>query len=212
MRSDEGFEPMKQDLSLVLLLSGPAGTGKTTLCERLVASEANVKRVVTSTTRAPRPGEVDGRDYFFFSDEAFDAAIAAGDFLEWARVHNNRYGTLRREVEQILARHCDVILNVDVQGAAEFRKAAAAYPALARRLVTIFIMPAGFDTLRERLRGRGASEEDIERRMATAEREVAAWRNFDFCFVSADRDTDYSNLLHIWRSQKLCVARLRAHD
>lgn len=199
--------PPDGNLALVLLLAGPAGSGKTTLCERMVATHPGVQRVVTSTTRAPRPGEVHGKDYYFFSEADFDATIAADGFLEWARVHANRYGTLRSEVMGKLQRQVDVILNVDVQGAANFRAAAAADRELGRRLVTIFIMPESLDALRDRLRLRGASADDIERRMRTAEREIATWSEFDYCFTSTTRDQDFARLVGIWQTEKLSVRR-----
>lgn len=202
--------PPSGDLALVLLLSGPAGTGKTTLCERLVSSEPNVLRVVTSTTRAPRPGELHGRDYYFFDEETFERMAVSGEFLEHAHVHGRRYGTLRSEVMGKLAQGNDVIFNVDIQGAENFRRAAAEIPDLRRRLVTLFLMPDSIESLRERLRGRGAAPEDIERRMETARREVEAWASFDFCFTSTTRDADYAALLSIWRSEKLSVRRLSA--
>jgi guanylate kinase len=203
----DNHPPPDGSLALVVLLSGPAGSGKTTLCERMVGTHPGVQRVVTSTTRPPRPGEVHGRDYYFFDDNGFDQAVGDGLFLEWARVHAHRYGTLRSEVLGKLDRAVDVVLNVDVQGAANFRRAADGLPALSRRLVTIFIMPERLDEMRGRLIGRGAAPEDIERRMRTAEREIAAWREFDYCFISRSRDEDFARLEQIWRSEKLSVRR-----
>ena len=148
--------------ALLFILSGPAGSGKTTLCDRLVASCPEMQRVVTSTTRAPRPGEVHERDYFFFSDEEFDRLIADQAFLEWARVHTNRYGTLRTVVEHKLSRNIDLCMNVDVQGASSFRRAAETHPLLKQRLVTVFLMPPDLEELRQRLPCGETSEPFLE--------------------------------------------------
>lgn len=197
--------------SVLLLLSGPAGSGKTTLCERIVAERPGVRRVVTCTTRPPRAGERDGADYHFLDDAAFDRALEAGEFLEWARVHTRRYGVLRREILGKLDRGDDLVMNVDVQGAATFRAAAAREPALARRLVTIFILPARLDDMRARLLARGKDGEDeIARRLRTAEGEIESWPSFDYCFTSGTREADYATLEAIYLAEKHRVARLRA--
>jgi guanylate kinase len=196
---------------LLLVVAGPAGSGKTTLCERLVAECEGVERVVTSTTRQPREGEVDGRDYFFFSDEKFDRLIGEGAFLEWASVHDRRYGTLRRVIQEKLSQNIDLCMNVDVQGVANLRRAARGDPLLSKRLVTIFLVPPDLDELRRRLKGRGQDDEaEIERRMETAIRELEAWMEYDFCIRSSSRDADFAAVLNIFRAEKNRVARLLA--
>lgn len=197
---------------LLLVVAGPAGSGKTTLCERLVRECPGMERVITSTTRAPRPGEVNGRDYLFLNDEEFDRLLAEGAFLEWARVHgkDRRYGTLRRSIVEKLAREVDLCMNIDVQGVANLRRAAAADPLLLRRLVTIFLMPPDLEELRRRLRARAQDDErEIERRMTTAMRELAEWEQYDFCIASRSRDEDFAALHAIFRAEKHRVARLR---
>lgn len=197
--------------ALLIILAGPAGSGKSTLCERIVRELPGFERVVTSTTRAPRPGEVQGRDYHFFSEEAFDRLVAEGAFLEWARVHGHerRYGTLRRTIDEKLSAHIDLCMNVDVQGVASIRQVAATDPVLARRLVTIFLMPPDLDELRRRLHGRGQdSEAEIERRMETARREMEQWRGYDFCVRSRSRDEDFEIVRAIVAAEKHRVARL----
>lgn len=197
--------------TLLIIISGPAGTGKTTLCERLVTTLAGVERVVTATTREPRPGEVDGRDYHFLDDAEFDRRVAENEFLEWARVHgrDRRYGTLRDAITRKLAANVDLCMNIDVQGAAHLRAAANADASLAQRLVTIFLMPPDLDELRRRLHGRSQDDEaEIERRMATARAEIAHWPEYDFCFRSRSKEEDFATVCAIVQAEKHRVARL----
>ena len=184
---------------VLLVLAGPAGSGKTTLCERMVAETPGFSRVVTTTTREPRPGEVNGVHYHFFSDEEFDRRLAAKAFLEWARVHtlDRRYGTLASSVLDPLAAGRNLIINVDVQGVDNFRRAAAANPLLARHMGTVYI-DVPIDELRERLDGRGESAEEIERRMITAEREQQEREKFDYVITSASKEPDFAALLKIY--------------
>lgn len=199
---------MTADLSLkpvLLVLAGPAGSGKTTLCERMVAEGDDFSRVITSTTREPRPGEVNGRDYHFFSAEEFDQKLAEGAFLEWAWVHRkNRYGTLASAVLEPLAAGRSLIINVDVQGVENFRAAARENPLLARHMGTVYI-DVPIDELRVRLEGRGETEAEIERRMITAEKEQQERDKFDFVITSSSKEADFAELLKIWRQ---VVARM----
>jgi guanylate kinase len=186
---------------VLLVLAGPAGSGKTTLCERLVATQPGIARVITATTRPPRPGEVDGRDYHFLTPEQFDAKVAAGEFLEWAWVHQkHRYGTLRAAVLGPLAAGRSLVINVDVQGVDNFRRAAAAEPALARALTTVFVTVPEAE-LRRRLAARGDSPAETERRMATAAIELREVGKFDHVIESRTRDEDFAALLGIWGRQ-----------
>ena len=190
---------------VLLVLAGPAGSGKTTLCERMVAETPGFGRVVTATTRAPRPGEVDGVHYHFLSPEEFDAKVAAGAFLEWAWVHKkNRYGTLASSVLDPLAAGRSLIINVDVQGVDNFRRAAGADPLLARHMGTVFIN-VPIPELRVRLSGRGESEAEIAHRMETARRELEEIGKFDFVVESRDREADFQALLAIWRQVRARV-------
>jgi len=185
---------------VLLVLAGPAGSGKTTLCERMVAEVPGFERIVTTTTRSPRPGEVNGVHYHFLTAETFDAKVAAGEFLEWAWVHKtgNRYGTLASSVLDPLAAGRSLIINVDVQGVESFRKAALANPLLAKRMGTVFINVA-IPELRTRLTGRGESDAEIAHRMETAERELLEIGKFDFVVDSSNREDDFAELLAIWR-------------
>ena len=165
----------------------------------MVAEIPGFERVVTTTTRAPRPGEVNGVHYHFFSPEEFDAKVAAGAFLEWAWVHKkNRYGTLASSVLDPLEAGRSVIINVDVQGVENFRNAAAGNPLLAKHMGTVFIN-VPIPELRVRLGGRGETEAEITHRMETAERELKEIGKFDFVVESRDREGDFQALLAIWR-------------
>ena len=193
--------------SVLLVLAGPAGSGKTTLCNRMVDEVPGFSRVITATTRSPRPGEVDGVDYHFLSAEQFEAKVAAGEFLEWAWVHQkNRYGTLASSVLEPLAEGRSLIINVDVQGVDNFRQAARANPLLALHLATVFI-EVPLMILRERMEKRGQDNEaEIARRLGTAERELQEAGKFDFKLRSRSKEQDFKALLAIWRK---VAARVR---
>jgi guanylate kinase len=196
---------------VLLVLAGPAGSGKTTLCERMVAEVPGFTRVITSTTRDPRPGEVNGVHYHFFSPEQFDQKVSAGAFLEWAWVHRkNRYGTLASSVLEPMAAGRNLIMNVDVQGVENLRRAAAADPVLARHFTDVFI-DVPIPELRVRLGGRGESEEEIARRMQTAEIELRERDKFSHVIESRDKDRDFAALLAVYeRAQARVAAALSA--
>lgn len=183
---------------VILVIAGPAGSGKSTLCDRLVAEKPEFERVVTTTTRAPRPGEINGVHYHFLTPEQFDAGLAADDFLEWAWVHGQRrYGTLKSSVLEPLARGQSLVLSVDVQGVESFRRAARENPLLGRRMTTVFIV-VDHDRLVARMRDRAQDDEaEIAGRMKTAERELREAHKFDFVIESRTRDEDFAELLAI---------------
>lgn len=193
----------KQDSGFLFIVSGPAGSGKTTVCDRMLAEVPSVERVVTSTTRQPRPGEVDTVDYYFFDHETFEAKVAAGDFYEHAHVHTNRYGTLKSEIQDKLAAGTDLLLNIDVQGAATFRKIAQEDAAIKGRVVSVFIMPKSTEELEARLRKRGTDDEaEIQRRMAVAIEEMAQSKDYDHTILSGTRDEDFAALKAIYEAAK----------
>ena len=185
---------------VLLVLAGPAGSGKSTLCDRLVAANMGFTRVVTSTTRSPRGGEVHGVHYHFFTPAEFDAKVAEGAFLEWAWVHGDRrYGTLAASVLGPLLLGKDLVMSVDVQGVESLRRLAAKDPFLARALTTVFIV-VDHARLLARMRARGKDdEEEIARRMATAEAELREAGKFDFTIESKTRDEDFARLKAILR-------------
>jgi guanylate kinase len=184
---------------LLLILAGPAGSGKSTLCDRLVSAGLGFNRVVTTTTRAPREGEVNGVHYHFFTPEEFTAREAAGEFLEWAWVHGRerRYGTLKTSVIEPLERGQDLVISVDVQGVESFRRAKAAIPLLDRAMTTIFIV-VDHERLLARMRKRGQDNEaEIARRMSTAQAELREAPKFDYLIKSRTRNEDFAALLSI---------------
>ncbi len=185
---------------VLLVLAGPAGSGKSTLCERMVKEVPGFSRIVTTTTRSPRPGEVNGVHYHFLTPEQFDAKVAAGEFLEWAWVHKiNRYGTQASAVLDPLRAGQSLIINVDVQGVENFRRAAQANELLRRCMGTVFIS-VPLPELRARMVNRAQdSEAEIARRMETAEQELREAQKFDYIMESRSREEDFNALLEIWR-------------
>jgi len=189
--------------TVLLILAGPAGVGKSTLCDRLVAAVPGFERVITATTRPPRVGEVNDRDYHFLGEKEFDAKLAAGEFLEWACVHQKyRYGTLKSAVLDRLP-HANLVMNIDVQGVRSIRAAAAHLELLRSRLVTVFVAPDSFEVLRERLQYRGKdSEEEIARRLRTAELELGERNSYDYVIHSGTKEQDFRALLAFWEQAK----------
>ena len=187
--------PKDAPAPVLLVLAGPAGSGKSTLCDRLVAEDASFSRVITTTTRAPRNGERDGVHYHFFTPAQFDQKIAADEFLEWAWVHGQRrYGTLKSSVLEPLACGHNLVMSVDVQGVESFRRAARENPLLARHMTTVFIV-VDHDRLEARMRARAQDDEaEIAGRMKTAERELREAHKFDFLIESRTRDEDFAAL------------------
>ncbi|MEZ6195008.1 MAG: guanylate kinase [Planctomycetota bacterium] len=171
---------MKARSGQLAVVSGPSGVGKTTLIRRLLEDE-HFALSTSATTRPPRKDEREGREYFFLDDAEFDRRVAAGDFLEWAWVHGKfRYGTLREQVDRLVAAGRTVILDIDVQGAANLATLDA---------VTIFIAPPDFETLAARLRGRGSEDEErTARRLETARHELTKAAEYDFVVVNDDLD------------------------
>lgn len=198
---------MAAERNVLLILAGPAGVGKSTLCDRLVREVPGFERVVTATTRAPRPNEVDGRDYHFLSEAEFDRRLAAGDFLEWARIHQKqRSGVLKSSVLERLA-HTNLVMNIDVQGVRSVRAAAAQDDRLRGRLVTMFVAPDSLDMLRERMLGRGAiSEDELARRLQSAEAEIAERNSYDYVIHSGTKEQDFRALLEFWAQAKRKLA------
>ena len=186
---------------LLVVIAGPAGSGKSTLCDRLVRERPEFARVVTTTTRPAREGEINGVHYHFFSPAEFRAKIARGEFLEWAQVHGDHddrlYGTLKSSVLEPLAAGRDLVMSIDVQGVESLRRVARESAALRRALTTVFIR-VDRERLIARMRERAKDHEDeIARRMATAEAELREAPKFDFVIESRTRDEDFAALLDI---------------
>ncbi|MBI5767227.1 MAG: AAA family ATPase [Verrucomicrobia bacterium] len=186
---------------VLIVIAGPAGSGKSTLCDRLVAECPEFSRVVTTTTRAPRDGEVNGVHYHFFTPEVFRQKVAASEFLEWAQVHGDSsdrwYGTLKSSVFKPLAAGRSLVLSVDVQGVESFRRAARSDLWLAQAMTTVFIV-VDRERLVARMQSRAKDNPaEIERRMQTAEAELREAAKFDFRIESKTRDEDFAALRSI---------------
>ncbi|MGB0292573.1 MAG: guanylate kinase [Luteolibacter sp.] len=199
---------MVQRSGILLVVSGPSGSGKTTLCRRLAeAEEAHYS--ISCTTRAPREGEVNGRDYHFLTHDEFKERVDAGEFLEHAKVHGNYYGSLISEVLEHIENGTDVVMDIDVQGAAQVR--ACPDSLIQRAMVDLFVMPPSGDELRSRLSGRGTdSDEVIDVRMKNALEEMQSWDLYNFVLHSGDRDEDYRRFLSLLVAERMRVGRM--HD
>jgi guanylate kinase len=198
---------------LLILVSAPSGGGKTTLCNLLLEARRDMTRAVTCTTRAPRPGEQDGVDYHFFDAAEFLKRLHAGNFLEHATVYGNSYGILKSELLGKLREGRDVLLNVDVQGAATIRERALEEPELSRALVTIFLTPSSVEELERRLKKRGTdSAAVIQKRLGVARQEVAQWKNFNYLLISTSKPEDLRRMLAIVETEKMRVARSQAPE
>lgn len=182
---------------LLFIVAAPSGAGKTTLVRQLLASTAGISLSISHTTRAPRPGEVDGRDYHFIDVARFKAMIAAEDFLEWAEVHGNYYGTSRRWIESERAAGRDVLLEIDWQGAQQVRR-------LFPDAISIFILPPSLAALRQRLEGRGTdSPAVIARRLAAAHEEMRHVGEFGYVIINDDLATALADLAAVVRAARL---------
>jgi guanylate kinase len=200
--------PPTSPFPLLVVISAPSGAGKTTLCERTLGARPSMARAITCTTREPRAGEKDGVDYYFLEAGDFLKRVQAGNFLEHATVHSNSYGTLRSEVLNKLRAGHDVLLNVDVQGAAAVRVQAEKDPELKRSLVTVFLAPISIAVLEERLRRRGLdSPEVIQKRLAGARHELGQWRNFDYIIITASIEEDLRRMLAILDAESMRLHR-----
>ena len=187
--------------------AAPSGAGKSSLVRALMEVDAGVKASVSHTTRAPRGQEVDGREYFFVDNATFDTMIANQDFLEWAQVHGNRYGTSRQAVEQRLAEGGDVLLEIDYQGALQIKQI---FP----HAVLVFVLPPSWEELRSRLERRGEdSAETIEQRLVNAEQEMAQAAKFDFVIINELFERalfDLKSIVHAQRLKYAAQSRSRA--
>jgi guanylate kinase len=198
---------------LLVLISAPSGGGKTTLCRELLNARPDMTRAITCTTRSPRPGEKDGVDYYFLDAASFLKRVQAGNFLEHATVYGHSYGTLKAEVLGKLRNGQDVLLNVDVQGAAAIREKAEAETELKRALVSVFLTPASLDVLEERLRKRGTDAPAvIQKRLSVARQEIAQWRNFDYLLISDTVKADLQRVLAVVEAEKMRSTRALPPD
>jgi guanylate kinase len=183
---------------LLLVMSSPSGAGKTTLSRRLLASDNNIIMSVSVTTRASRPGEVDGKDYHFITKERFVQMRDRGDLLEWAEVFGNFYGTPRKPVEEALAKGRDVLFDIDWQGTQQLAQA------MAEDLVRVFILPPSADELQNRLIKRQQdSSSVVAKRMAEASREISHWPEYDYVVVNDDVEGSHGQIMAILTAERL---------
>jgi guanylate kinase len=187
--------------SFILVLSGPAGVGKTTVCERLIGQVPDVVYSVSATTRPPRPDEVDGVDYLFVGDHEFDRTIRESGFLEWAEVHGYRYGTPSGLVKKSLNDGKVVLMDVDVQGGESLMRL---YP----DGVSIFLLPPSFEVLADRLRGRATeTQQEVEKRLARAREEMARLERYTYRVVNDELEEAVEKLKMIVSAERCRVSR-----
>lgn len=197
-----------QSKPLLIVISAPSGGGKTTLCKQLLAENHAMARAVTCTTRPPREGELDGIDYYFLDAASFLKRVQAGNFLEHATVFGNSYGTLKSEVLSKLRQGHDVLLNVDVQGAATIRERAKEDPELKEALLQVFLTPPSLAILEARLKKRGTdSPQVIAKRLGVAKQEIAQWKNFDYLIISTSIAEDLRRMQSVIEAERMRVNR-----
>lgn len=191
----------------LFVVAAPSGAGKSSLVKALMELDSHVQPSVSHTTRAPRGQEKHGREYFFASNAEFDAMVQAHAFVEWAHVHNHRYGTSKKAIEERMSQGADVILEIDYQGALQIKKIFA-------NAVTIFILPPSWEELRSRLERRGEDADDvIEVRLQNAATEMAQAHQFDFVIINESFDRavfDLKSIVHSQRLKYLAQRRARA--
>ena len=193
---------------LLIVISAPSGGGKTTLCQQLLAKHPEMSRAITCTTRPPRSGERAGVDYYFLDEAEFERRVQAGDFLEHASVYGHSYGTPLSEVLARLRQGRDVLLNIDVQGAAAVCAAGGRNPDLQRALVTVFLTPASLAELEARLRRRASdSEPELQKRLGVARQEIAQWRSFQYLLISTTIAEDLRRMEAIIEAERMRPSR-----
>jgi guanylate kinase len=184
---------------LLLILSSPSGAGKSTLAKMLMQWDPTIRFSVSATTRAPRPGEVDGREYFFRSRADFEEMVAAGEMLEHAEVFGNFYGSPKGPVQVAMAEGRDTLFDIDWQGGQQIRNSA-----LGRDVVSVFVLPPSIAELERRLRGRAQdSDEVIAGRMAKSQAEISHWAEYDYVLVNDDLDKTFNSLLTVLQAERM---------
>lgn len=191
------YPPMTKRRGLMFVLSSPSGAGKTTLSRRLLETEEGVSMSVSVTTRAMRPGEVEGRDYYFIDEKKYDAMVAGGELLEHATVFENKYGTPKKQVMEALSHGRDVLFDIDWQGTRQLAQTCR------DDLVSIFLLPPTLDELERRLRARAQdSEEVVQKRMAKATEEISHWEEYDYVVINEDLDKAMAHIQRILHAER----------
>jgi guanylate kinase len=201
--SSERPQVEKPRRGVMFVISSPSGAGKTTLCRRLITEMPGVQLSISATTRTPRPGEANGVDYHFSSQEQFQDMIDRDEFLEWAKVFKNFYGTPRSEVEARLVSGIDVVFDVDWQGARALKTIRPG------DVCSVFILPPSIAQLKQRLEGRpGADAKSVESRLAGAGQDILRWGEYDFAIINDNLDTAFAELRAILMTER--IRRTRA--
>jgi guanylate kinase len=187
---------------MLIVVSGPSGVGKGTVCKRLIERFPMIKLSISATTRSPRPGEVQGKNYFFHTEEEFQEKIKASGFLEWATVYGNMYGTPKPFVMEELKKGEIVLLEIDIQGAIQVQNTF-------REGVFVFLLPPNMEELRSRICGRGGeSKESIKTRLGSAKEEILRMKDYDYAVVNDTVDNAVDNIWSIIKTEKMKVYRV----
>ena len=195
-------KPVQVRRGILFIISAPSGSGKTTLCKQITANVPGLWHSISYTTRKPRPGEVEGQDYYFLDEDAFRQMIDRNEFVEWAQVYGNLYGTPRKMLSEKMEQGIDVLLEIDVQGARSVKKKF-------EDAVYIFILPPSFDTLRARLQNRaGDSPDEIQRRLQKAKEEVWSYREYYYIVRNDDLAQSLKELESIFLAERIKTKRL----
>ncbi len=191
-----------QRRGLMFILSSPSGAGKTTIARKLLAHDGEIRMSVSVTTRPPRPGEVDGQDYIFASQAEFDRMVEDGQFLEWATVFGNSYGTPKAQVKAGIREGQDFLFDIDWQGTQQL------YQKMETDVVRVFLLPPSIDELRRRLTGRGTDPaEVIQSRMDRARAEISHWDGYDYVIVNDDIEACFAKVCEILAAERMKRAR-----
>lgn len=182
----------------MFVISSPSGAGKTSLARKLIENDPDIAMSVSMTTRPPRPGEIDGQDYIFVSEDKFNEALEKGALLEWARVFDNLYGTPRREVEDRLKNGKDVIFDIDWQGTQQLHEKAG------QDVVRVFILPPSVRALEQRLKKRGQDDDEVvRRRMSDAANQISHWAEYDYVIINENLDKSLNELATVLHAERL---------
>lgn len=193
---------MKQRKGSLFVVSAPSGAGKTTLCWKLCDSLAGIKHSISYTTRSPRHGEINGVHYTFVDEDEFRSMITEGEFVEWAEVHGNFYGTSKKRIEDMTNEGYDVILDIDVHGARQIKEHSP-------DSVLIFVLPPSMEALKERLAGRKTDSEDvIKTRLRNAIGEIGEYKNYDYVIVNDSLDTALKELSSIVIAERVRISKM----
>ena len=186
----------------IFVVSAPSGAGKTTLCRMLTRRLQRIEHSISYTTRSPRPGEIDGKDYYFVDRDEFMKMVESGEFLEWAEVHGNLYGTSKDRLMERVNRGIDVILDIDTQGARQIRKQGI-------DATFVFILPPSMEVLKERLVNRGAdTEEVIKRRLKNAIKEITDYKQYDYVIINDKLESAFEELKAVVLSRRVSISNI----